>query len=150
MSGSNCFEIFIENLLERIYFLWKVDLLIQFDLNDMIRVDDDCLTCVFIALRFLSPFEVLLWVFPTHLYYFKFWSFSQIFVEIYLRFKLFSSLFFFSSFYQHLTYWIMLERDVLRIMFEAHCSFLLCFSYIQKYLVLLSYLPWLFLTCSFV
>ena len=149
MSGSNCFEIFIENLLERIYFLWKVDLLIQFDLNDMIRVDDDCLTCIFIALRFLSPFEVLLWVFPTHLYYFKFWSFSQIFVEIYLRFKLFSSLFF-SSFCQHLTYWIMLERDVLRIMFEAHCSFLLCFSYIQKYLVLLSYLPWLFLTCSFV
>ena len=128
MSGSNCFEIFIENLLERIYFLWKVDLLIQFDLNDMIRVDDDCLTCIFIALRFLSPFEVLLWVFATHVcYYFKF--------EVSLKFLLKSIwglsyfyLFFFSSFCQHLTYWIMLERDVLRIMFEAHCSFLLCFS----------------------
>ena len=60
MSGSKCFEIFIEHLLERINFLSKVDLLIQYELNDLIRADDDCLTCIFIALRFLSPFEVLL------------------------------------------------------------------------------------------
>lgn len=54
------------------------------------------ITCIFIVLRFLSSFvDILLWVFVTHFcYHLKFWNFSQVFVENYLRFELFLSLIF--------------------------------------------------------
>ena len=88
----------VENLLERINFFsegWPSDSL-------WIECSDKkwwqlCLTCVFIALKFLCPWDfylILLWIFLTDLrFHLKFWNFSQIFVEIFFRFELFLSLF---------------------------------------------------------
>ena len=62
------------------------------ELNDLIRFDVDYVQVVCLLPRDFSFLfvDVLLWVLVTHFcYYFKFWNFSQIFVEIYLWFDVF-------------------------------------------------------------